>query len=66
MLVGKKLECKISDFGLARNIEGEEYKTTATKLPVKWMAPESLADRIYTTKSDGAFALPLHACLAQL
>ncbi|EDQ90206.1 receptor tyrosine kinase [Monosiga brevicollis MX1] len=52
VLVDKNFECKISDFGLARSIEGGEYKTTATKLPVKWMAPESLKSRIYTTKSD--------------
>ncbi|XP_013400754.1 fibroblast growth factor receptor-like [Lingula anatina] len=46
--------CKISDFGLARNIaESRQYeRQTSGPLPVRWMAPESLADNIYTTRSD--------------
>ena len=27
-------------------------KTTDGKLPVKWMAPESLFERVYTSQSD--------------
>ncbi|EDQ87130.1 uncharacterized protein MONBRDRAFT_38147 [Monosiga brevicollis MX1] len=52
VLLSQSLACKICDFGLARSIENEDYETTATKLPVKWMAPESLGYRIYTSKSD--------------
>jgi hypothetical protein len=45
---------KIADFGLARDIQDQEYyrKTTDGRLPVKWMAPEALFHRVYTTQSD--------------
>ncbi|KAG8574259.1 hypothetical protein GDO81_009111 [Engystomops pustulosus] len=45
---------KIADFGLARDIHHIDYykKTTNGRLPVKWMAPEALFDRIYTQQSD--------------
>ncbi|OQR79995.1 proto-oncogene tyrosine-protein kinase receptor Ret-like [Tropilaelaps mercedesae] len=45
---------KISDFGLSRDVyEGDTYlKRSRQKVPVKWMALESLEDQIYTTKSD--------------
>ncbi|KAJ8392708.1 hypothetical protein AAFF_G00071920 [Aldrovandia affinis] len=45
---------KIADFGLARDIHHIDYykKTTNGRLPVKWMAPEALFDRIYTHQSD--------------
>lgn len=42
---------KISDFGLSR--VGTEYKMkTATKMPVRWMAPESILNFMFTRKSD--------------
>ncbi|XP_034952246.1 proto-oncogene tyrosine-protein kinase receptor Ret isoform X2 [Chelonus insularis] len=46
--------CKISDFGLTRDVyEDEAYlKRSKGRVPVKWMAPESLADHVYTSKSD--------------
>lgn len=45
---------KIADFGLARDIHGNDYykKTTGGVLPIKWMAPEALYDRIFTCESD--------------
>lgn len=45
---------KISDFGLARDIyQSDVYvKTSSGMLPVKWMAVESLFDRVYTHQSD--------------
>lgn len=44
---------KIADFGLARNIQGDYYKkTTDGRLPIKWMAIESLANQVYTSQSD--------------
>ncbi|XP_019381150.1 PREDICTED: receptor-type tyrosine-protein kinase FLT3 [Gavialis gangeticus] len=45
---------KICDFGLARDIENDSNYIIKgnTRLPVKWMAPESLFERIYTIKSD--------------
>lgn len=45
---------KIADFGMARDIRSREFykKSTIGKVPVRWMAPEALFDRFYTTKSD--------------
>ncbi|XP_029025018.1 fibroblast growth factor receptor 1b [Betta splendens] len=45
---------KIADFGLARDVHFMDYykKTTNGRLPVKWMAPEALFDRISTHQSD--------------
>uniref|UniRef100_A0A8B9KWF4 non-specific protein-tyrosine kinase n=1 Tax=Astyanax mexicanus TaxID=7994 RepID=A0A8B9KWF4_ASTMX len=47
-------ECvKLGDFGLSRYIENEEYyKASITRLPIKWMAPESINFRRFTTASD--------------
>uniref|UniRef100_A0A3Q3N0R7 non-specific protein-tyrosine kinase n=1 Tax=Mastacembelus armatus TaxID=205130 RepID=A0A3Q3N0R7_9TELE len=47
-------ECvKLGDFGLSRYIENEEYyKASVTRLPIKWMAPESINFRRFTTASD--------------
>ncbi|PSN52168.1 hypothetical protein C0J52_06471 [Blattella germanica] len=46
--------CKISDFGLTRDVyEDDAYlKRSKGRVPVKWMALESLADHMYTSKSD--------------
>lgn len=45
---------KITDFGLTKVIEvGEsQYKAKGGKVPVRWMAPESLCKKVYTHKSD--------------
>ncbi|XP_023803083.1 protein-tyrosine kinase 2-beta-like, partial [Cyanistes caeruleus] len=47
-------ECvKLGDFGLSRYIEDEEYyKASVSRLPIKWMAPESINFRRFTTASD--------------
>ncbi|XP_053672293.1 uncharacterized protein LOC128722642 [Anopheles nili] len=54
VLLAEGKVCKISDFGLTRDVyEDDAYlKKSKDRVPVKWMAPESLADHIYTTKSD--------------
>ncbi|XP_023930110.1 tyrosine-protein kinase receptor Tie-1-like [Lingula anatina] len=54
VLVSESLVCKVADFGLARDvIESREYLSKLQgPLPVRWMAPESLSDSLYTTKSD--------------
>ncbi|XP_032381838.1 platelet-derived growth factor receptor alpha [Etheostoma spectabile] len=45
---------KICDFGLARDImhDNNYVSKGSTFLPVKWMAPESIFDNMYTSLSD--------------
>ena len=45
---------KICDFGLSRFVyNGDVYhKISAGKLPLKWMALESLREQVYTHASD--------------
>ena len=48
-------EEKVTDFGIAREVHSEGIytkTTTASRLPVKWMAPEFIRFHIYTSKSD--------------
>lgn len=54
VLVSDDFIMKIADFGLARDLHSQDYyrKTTDGRLPVKWMAPESLFDRYYNSQSD--------------
>lgn len=44
----------VADFGLSKKIYSGDYyrQGRIAKMPVKWIALESLADRVYTTKSD--------------
>ncbi|XP_016067843.1 PREDICTED: tyrosine-protein kinase receptor TYRO3 [Miniopterus natalensis] len=44
----------VADFGLSRKIYSGDYyrQGCASKLPVKWLALESLADNLYTVHSD--------------
>ncbi|KAM9519277.1 angiopoietin-1 receptor-like isoform 1-T1 [Salvelinus alpinus] len=51
ILVGENFVAKIADFGLSR---GQEVyvKKTMGRLPVRWMAIESLTYSVYTTNSD--------------
>uniref|UniRef100_A0A673Z9E4 non-specific protein-tyrosine kinase n=1 Tax=Salmo trutta TaxID=8032 RepID=A0A673Z9E4_SALTR len=44
---------KLGDFGLSRYVEDEDYyKASLSRLPIKWMAPESINFRRFTTASD--------------
>ncbi|XP_068244367.1 fibroblast growth factor receptor 3-like isoform X2 [Palaemon carinicauda] len=54
VLVSEDRIMKIADFGLARDIHSQDYyrKTSDGRLPVKWMAPEALFHRVYTSQSD--------------
>ncbi|CAB1413467.1 unnamed protein product [Pleuronectes platessa] len=50
----KSAECvKLGDFGLSRYIDEQEYyKASVSRLPIKWMAPESINFRRFTAASD--------------
>ena len=52
---------KVADFGLSRDIYAVDYYRLehSTPLPVKWLAPESIFDRIFTVKSD---VVSIHRC----
>ncbi|XP_044180726.1 fibroblast growth factor receptor 4-like [Acropora millepora] len=54
VLVGERETCKITDFGMARDVQDENIYERKTKgrLPVKWTAYEALCYGQYTTKSD--------------
>ncbi|XP_059488144.1 proto-oncogene tyrosine-protein kinase receptor Ret isoform X2 [Neocloeon triangulifer] len=54
ILLTSKGVCKVSDFGLSRDVyEDDTYlKQSRGKVPVKWMALESLSEQVYTSKSD--------------
>ncbi|ESO88374.1 hypothetical protein LOTGIDRAFT_126442, partial [Lottia gigantea] len=53
-MVSENNVVKIGDFGMARDIYETEYYKKAGKglLPVRWMAPESLKDGVFSTMSD--------------
>ncbi|XP_056155612.1 receptor-type tyrosine-protein kinase FLT3-like [Lampris incognitus] len=54
VLVSKCRQVKIGDFGLARDIDNDSNYVVRgnVRLPVKWMAPESIFQGMYTIKSD--------------
>ena len=48
---------KVADFGLSESIDTtKEYfrqeRDEAIKLPIKWLAPESINDKIFSEKTD--------------
>lgn len=46
--------CKVADFGFARDIIASYVyeRKSEGRLPIRWMAPESLYDNIFSVKSD--------------
>nr|XP_058945534.1 hemicentin-1-like isoform X2 [Pocillopora verrucosa] len=54
VLVGEQERCKVTDFGMARDVCQENIYERKSKgrLPVKWTACEALLYGRYTTKSD--------------
>ena len=47
---------KVADFGLSENTYTKDYfrqeQTAGVKLPMKWMAYESLTDGVFSEKTD--------------
>ncbi|KAF6197741.1 hypothetical protein GE061_008707, partial [Apolygus lucorum] len=53
VLVASEDCVKLGDFGLSRWVEDRSYyKASRGKLPIKWMSPESISFRRFTTASD--------------
>ncbi|XP_054156172.1 tyrosine kinase receptor Cad96Ca-like [Oppia nitens] len=54
VLVGTNNTVKVADFGFARDIIANHVyeRKSEGRLPIRWMAIESLIDSIFTTKSD--------------
>nr|AAB29017.1 protein tyrosine kinase, PTK {clone KDR} [human, melanocytes, Peptide Partial, 57 aa] [Homo sapiens] len=53
ILLSEKNVVKICDFGLARDIykDPDYVRKGDARLPLKWMAPETIFDRVYTIQS---------------
>jgi serine/threonine protein kinase len=52
VLISKDKLLKITDFGLSREVQEVYVKKTRGRLPLKWMAIESITAREFTTASD--------------
>uniref|UniRef100_A0A8D8RG83 non-specific protein-tyrosine kinase n=2 Tax=Cacopsylla melanoneura TaxID=428564 RepID=A0A8D8RG83_9HEMI len=53
VLVSSHTCVKLADFGLSRWVQDQSYyKASKGKLPIKWMSPESINFRRFTTASD--------------
>uniref|UniRef100_A0A8C8RKG4 receptor protein-tyrosine kinase n=1 Tax=Pelusios castaneus TaxID=367368 RepID=A0A8C8RKG4_9SAUR len=53
-MLNENMNVCVADFGLSKKIYNGDYyrQGRIAKMPVKWIAIESLADRVYTIKSD--------------
>ncbi|KAM7365894.1 hypothetical protein PAMP_015375 [Pampus punctatissimus] len=53
-MLGDDLRVCVADFGLSKKIYSSNYyrQKVAIRVPIKWMAMESLSESVYTTKSD--------------
>uniref|UniRef100_A0A7N6FBI6 Tyrosine-protein kinase receptor TYRO3 n=1 Tax=Anabas testudineus TaxID=64144 RepID=A0A7N6FBI6_ANATE len=53
-MLNEDMSVCVADFGLSKKIYSGDYyrQGSVSKLPVKWIALESLADNVYTTQSD--------------
>ena len=60
--INENFTIKVADFGLSEDVYCKDYfrqalrkstnEESAVKLPIKWMALESLEDGIFTEKTD--------------
>lgn len=53
-MLGEDFLVRVADFGLSRDVYEADYYSgdNKTKLPVKWMSPESLEKGTYNHKTD--------------
>ncbi len=67
-MLDEELTCRISDFGLSRDVidrdyyivptttkiedDGKTIQTTPRRLPIRWLSPESIESSKYTIQSD--------------
>ena len=55
VLVDENRTCKVSDFGLLREIPKDEsiyVSQSGGQSPLRWMAPESISEKIFSEASD--------------
>lgn len=54
ILIDENRACKVADFGFARDVAANQVyeRKSEGRLPIRWMAPESLYDNIFSVKSD--------------
>ena len=67
--IDDKNQVKVADFGLSHQLFERQYyssKDHKAKLPIKWMALESLEDFVFTAKSDVvcAFETVIYVCVS--
>ena len=63
--IDQHLLIKVADFGLSEDIYSRNYfrqgqsneEGSAVKLPIRWMALESLLDHVFTEKTDVVYVL---------
>ncbi|CAB1335473.1 unnamed protein product [Coregonus sp. 'balchen'] len=68
LMLSENLTVCVADFGLSKKIYSGDYyrQGSVSKLPVKWIALESLADNVYTTQSDvWAFGVTMWEIMAR-
>ncbi|XP_062372838.1 tyrosine-protein kinase receptor TYRO3 [Sardina pilchardus] len=53
-MLGDDLHVRVADFGLSKSVYSGNYyrQKVAIRLPMKWMAIESLSESMFTTKTD--------------
>ncbi|XP_034712606.1 tyrosine-protein kinase receptor TYRO3 isoform X2 [Etheostoma cragini] len=53
-MLGDDLRVCVADFGLSKKIYSNNYyrQRVAIRVPIKWMAMESLSESVYTSKTD--------------
>eukprot|EP00035_Acanthoeca_spectabilis_P020995 m.435749 g.435749 ORF g.435749 m.435749 type:complete len:1008 (+) comp17886_c0_seq1:364-3387(+) len=53
VLVNEELTCKISDFGLSRDLDDDTYyESDGGMVPIRWTPPEAYKYKKYSTSSD--------------